>query len=75
MLLRTNGTIAVSHSCRTSADKMILARAGFPLTTETPNFKGTALNIIDYAEGQQIICEPTYTAYAICRMSESIKDA
>ena len=75
MLLRVNGTIAVSHNCRTSADKLILARAGFPLTTKTPNFKGTALDIVGYAEGQQIICEPMYTACAICKMSESIKDS
>lgn len=53
MLLRTNGAIAVSHNRRTSADKLILARTGFPFTAETPNFKGIALDIVGYAEGQQ----------------------
>lgn len=72
MLLRTNEIIAVPHSCRTWVDKLILARAGFPFTAETPNFK---VDIVGYAEGQQIICEPMYTACAVCRMSESIKDA
>lgn len=54
---------------------VIRSRAGLPLTTQTPNFEGTALAMAGYAEGQQIICEPMYTACAICRMSESIKDS
>lgn len=73
MLLGTNGTITVSYNCRTSTDKLTLGRAGFLLTTETPNFKGTALDIV-MLKGQQIICEPMYAASAICRMTESIKD-
>lgn len=50
-------------------------KAGFLLTTESPNFNGKALDIVDYAEGQQIICEPMYSACAICRMPESIKNS
>lgn len=45
-MLRANGTTAVSHSCETSADKRITARAGFLFSAKTSNIIGAALDIV-----------------------------